>query len=185
MKIHGPSYKICYTLFPPTAIIVTRKHLNVTRTYIACFVPLGLTYSCQITHFGGSRSVSEGTGVPSAKRKSFLILWPSDCQSWRTQRINDSTQNCHIKVSFIPKPQFSIWHSANRRHTLQKYCTGKAIPLQALTSPEGSRRLRLPDFKTIVTLSLARLSALRTGRLYPRKYSWYSFLLWAESTPGP
>jgi hypothetical protein len=24
---------------------------------------------------------------------------------------------------------------------------GKAIPLQALTGPEGSRRLRLPDFK--------------------------------------
>jgi hypothetical protein len=28
---------------------------------------------------------------------------------------------------------------------------GKAIQLQALTSPEGSRRLRLPDFKTIGT----------------------------------
>jgi hypothetical protein len=28
---------------------------------------------------------------------------------------------------------------------------GKAIPLQALTGPEGSRRLRLPDFKTIST----------------------------------
>jgi hypothetical protein len=27
--------------------------------------------------------------------------------------------------------------------------TGKAIPLEALTGPEGSRRLRLPDFKTI------------------------------------
>jgi hypothetical protein len=26
---------------------------------------------------------------------------------------------------------------------------GIAIPLQALTGPEGSRRLRLPDFKTI------------------------------------
>jgi len=25
----------------------------------------------------------------------------------------------------------------------------KAIPLQAWTGPEGSRRLRLPDFKTI------------------------------------
>jgi len=25
---------------------------------------------------------------------------------------------------------------------------GKAIRLQALTGPEGSRRLRLPDFKT-------------------------------------
>jgi hypothetical protein len=28
----------------------------------------------------------------------------------------------------------------------------KAIPLQALTSPEVSRRLRLPDFKKIGTL---------------------------------
>jgi hypothetical protein len=27
----------------------------------------------------------------------------------------------------------------------------KAIPLQAMTGPEGSRRLRLPDFKTIGT----------------------------------
>jgi len=26
---------------------------------------------------------------------------------------------------------------------------GKAIPLQAWTGPEGSRRLRLPDIKTI------------------------------------
>jgi len=29
---------------------------------------------------------------------------------------------------------------------------GKAIPLQAWTGPEGSRRLKLPDFKTISTL---------------------------------
>jgi len=28
----------------------------------------------------------------------------------------------------------------------------KAIPLQAWTGPEGSRRFRLPDFKTIGTL---------------------------------
>jgi hypothetical protein len=28
---------------------------------------------------------------------------------------------------------------------------GKAIPLQAWTGPEGSRRLKLPDFKTIGT----------------------------------
>jgi hypothetical protein len=28
---------------------------------------------------------------------------------------------------------------------------GKAIPLQAWTGPEGSRGLRLPDFKTICT----------------------------------
>jgi len=29
--------------------------------------------------------------------------------------------------------------------------TAKAIPLQAWTGPEGSRRLRLPDFKTFGT----------------------------------
>jgi len=28
---------------------------------------------------------------------------------------------------------------------------GKAIPLQASTNPEGSRRVRLPNFKTIST----------------------------------
>ena len=28
---------------------------------------------------------------------------------------------------------------------------GKTIPLQAWTGPEGTRRLRLPDFKTIGT----------------------------------
>jgi len=28
-------------------------------------------------------------------------------------------------------------------------------------------------------------SASRTGRLYPRKCSWYSFSPGAESTPGP
>jgi len=28
---------------------------------------------------------------------------------------------------------------------------GKAIPLQAWTGPEGSRRVRLPDFKAVGT----------------------------------
>jgi len=30
-------------------------------------------------------------------------------------------------------------------------CESKAIPLQAWTGPESSRRLRLPDFKTLGT----------------------------------
>jgi len=32
-----------------------------------------------------------------------------------------------------------------------KQVKGKAMPLQAWTGPEGSRRLRLPDFKTLDT----------------------------------
>jgi hypothetical protein len=35
--------------------------------------------------------------------------------------------------------------------TLTDMNKGKAIPLQALTSPGGSMRLRFPDFKTIGT----------------------------------
>ena len=38
----------------------------------------------------------------------------------------------------------------------------KAIPLQAWSGPEGSRRLRLPDNRH---MKVVRLSALRTGRL--------------------
>ena len=45
---------------------------------------------------------------------------------------------------------------------------GKAVPLQAWTGPEGSRKLRLPDFVTAAQDG-GRLSALRTGRLYPQE----------------
>jgi len=44
---------------------------------------------------------------------------------------------------------------------------GKAIPLQAWRVPGVSRRMRLPDFKTNQHMKVVRLSALRTGRLYP------------------
>jgi hypothetical protein len=33
----------------------------------------------------------------------------------------------------------------------KNYLKGKAIPLQAWTDPEGSKRLKLPDFKTFGT----------------------------------
>ena len=45
---------------------------------------------------------------------------------------------------------------------------GKAVPLQAWTGPEGSRKLRFPDFMTTAQDG-GRLSAVRTGRLYPQE----------------
>jgi len=45
---------------------------------------------------------------------------------------------------------------------------GKAVPLQAWTGPEGSRKLRLPDFVTAAHDG-GRFSALHTGRLYPQE----------------
>jgi hypothetical protein len=43
---------------------------------------------------------------------------------------------------------------------LVKPVKGKAVPLQAWSGTEGSRKLRFADFM---------ISALRTGRLYPQE----------------
>jgi hypothetical protein len=53
---------------------------------------------------------------------------------------------------------------------------GKAVPLQAWSGPEVSRKIRFPDFMT---------TAQDGAAFTPRKYTWYSFLLETESTPGP
>ena len=45
---------------------------------------------------------------------------------------------------------------------------GKAVPLQAWTGPEVSRKLWFPDFVTTAQDG-CRLLALRTGRLYPQE----------------
>jgi hypothetical protein len=42
---------------------------------------------------------------------------------------------------------------------------GKAVPLQVWSGPEGSRKLKFPDFIKVVTLS-----ALRTGRIFPQEF---------------
>jgi hypothetical protein len=42
----------------------------------------------------------------------------------------------------IPRKMITLWKNKGK---------GKAIKLQALTGPDGSSRLRLPDFKTIGT----------------------------------
>ena len=45
---------------------------------------------------------------------------------------------------------------------------GNAVPLQAWTGPEGSRKLRFPDYMTMAQDG-GRLSALSTGRPYPQE----------------
>jgi len=62
---------------------------------------------------------------------------------------------------------------------------GKTGPLRAWTGPEVSRKLRLPDFVTTAQDGGKVVSFTHRPPLPPRKYSRYSFLLEAESTPGP
>ena len=66
------------------------------------------------------------------------------------------------------------------------YIKGKAVPLQAWTGPEGSRKLRFPDYVTTAQNDGGKVVSFTHLPVFtPRKYSWYSFLLEAESTPGP
>ena len=59
------------------------------------------------------------------------------------------------------------------------------IPVQAWTGPGVSKKYGLPDFKTVGTRRRQVVSPELRPPLLPRKYSWYSFLSEAESTPGP
>ena len=63
------------------------------------------------------------------------------------------------------------------------YLNGKAVPLQAWSDPEGYRKLRFPDFMT--TVQEGGCQPYAPAAFTPRNFSWYSFLLEAESTPGP
>jgi len=63
---------------------------------------------------------------------------------------------------------------------------GKAVPLQAWSGPDGSRKLRFPpDYVTLAQDSGKFVSLTHRPLFTPRKCSWYSFLLEAESTLGP
>ena len=75
--------------------------------------------------------------------------------------------------------------SIPHRNVIAIIAMGKAIPLQAWTVPEGSSRLRFPDFKTVGTWKWYCCQPCALVAFTPWKYSWYSFLLKFESTPEP
>jgi len=62
---------------------------------------------------------------------------------------------------------------------------GKSVPLQGPRFPEGSRKLWFPDYVTVAQDGGKVVSLTHRPFFFPRKYSWYSFLLEDESTPGP
>jgi hypothetical protein len=104
-----------------------------------------------------------------------------------------TSKNVRIKTSWMwPSSETEVLFLKNqcwlyiRKAQKGNVKRGKAIPLQAWTGPEGSRRLGLPRFQDNRYMNMVGFSALRTGRLYPpRKYSWHSFLLETVSTtPG-
>jgi len=55
------------------------------------------------------------------------------------------------QIGMIENKLNANWKDRNERLKPMIMKLSKAIPLQAWTGPEGSRRLRPPDFKTIGT----------------------------------
>jgi hypothetical protein len=88
-----------------------------------------------------------------------------------------------ISVNFLLHVSASVksYHQIIKKKYRGK---GNAIQLQALTGPEGSRRLMLPDFTTIGTWMWQGCQPYAPAAFTPRKYSWYWFLFEDESTPG-
>ena len=73
----------------------------------------------------------------------------------------------------------------SKSYILNKGKKGKAVSLQAWSGPEGSRKLRFPDFVTTAQDGGKVASFTHRPPLPPGNAPWYSFLLEAESTPGP
>jgi hypothetical protein len=57
-------------------------------------------------------------------------------------------------------------------------------PITGLDRPWGFQEFDSPKFQDNQHIKVVMLSAICTGRFYSQKYSWYLFLLQAESTPG-
>jgi hypothetical protein len=74
-------------------------------------------------------------------------LFTCDMYMCRLRHINDPVLSS-LKMECIRLLFFKVIHPHCIYNIKGK---GKAIQLQAWTGPEGSRRLRLPDFKTVGT----------------------------------
>jgi hypothetical protein len=69
-----------------------------------------------------------------------------------------------------------------RPHIIQKV---KAIPLKAWSGPDDSMRLGSQISRQLAHENGKVVSPTHRPTLPLRNYFWYSFLLEAESTPGP
>ena len=70
-------------------------------------------------------------------------------------------------VLLFPALDKSKWQGKYRQRIWEvSLQLNKAIPIQTSTDPEGSRKLNLPEFLHNRHVKVARLSILRTSRLY-------------------
>jgi len=98
--------------------------------------------------------------------RSILIIYTHNCDLYNFEFSSGIVFFLQMHQSII----HSLCRSAPRLWAAfgKRRYKGKSVPLQARRIPEGSRKLRFPDFVTTVQDG-GKLSALRTGRLYPQE----------------
>jgi hypothetical protein len=92
----------------------------------------------------------------------------------------------YTHLSF-PQSHFSDVTSYLTQYKTKHNCCfvykGKGVPRQAEMAQGVPVGYGSRFFSTFGTMKVVRSSPLRTGRLHPQEFSWYSFLE-ADSTPG-
>jgi len=76
-------------------------------------------------------------------------------------------------------------NNSGAKRLMNKFLFFLINPNRGARCPEGSRKLRFPAYVTMAQNGGKVVSLTYRPLFTPRKFSWYSFLLEAESTPGP
>ena len=146
-----------------------------SRPFLKCYVPCILR---EISWFQGSLK-----GYKIKRRINGRIICRNYGCSWDFSKYPVVTSTgivlCIVCWNRIWRPSY---HSRSNSYQFLPYWLitksklkwilprkDKAAPLQAWTGPQGSKRLRPPDFLTSAQEG-GRLSALRTGSFYPQNY---------------
>ena len=98
-----------------------------------------------------------------------IILLDCENETYRTQSRELHSRQVVEGPSGTKVFFYCSWHTLSTSEVGWRTGKGKAIPLQAWTGPEGSRRLRFPDFKTIDTWRWQGCQPYAPAAFYPQE----------------
>ena len=115
------------------------------------------------------------------------------CSRWRQSRHTDVSSSSYKRLIILLKYKpvnfirwvLMRWESCNTHMCIKKGANMKQANVklsQASTGPWGSRKFRFAEFLNNGHIKVIRFSLTHRPSLPPRRNSWYSVLLGAEST---